>query len=105
MVQYVLKWNIRPVKTDYADWAKSAIQRTLAVPGVVEFGAFRPLTGSHQVVIYYQFIDLAAWTTWRESEAVQQVFDELYEYGSEVEMELWGPSPVVPQPLRPSQKS
>ena len=105
MVQYVLKWNIRPVKTDYDDWAKSAIQRTLAVPGVIEFGAFRPMTGSHQAVIYYQFMDVAAWATWREAEAVQQVFDELYEYGSDVEIELCGPSPVVPQPLRPSPKS
>ncbi len=41
MILYVVKWDIHPDKVDaYKEWAKSAIQRELSVPGVVEFRAY-----------------------------------------------------------------
>lgn len=51
MVLLVQKWDIHPDKLEaYTKWTESAIQRTLAVPGVVEFRAYRAATGPDQVL-------------------------------------------------------
>ncbi len=102
MVLFVMRWNIHPDKTDaYFEWTQSAIQRTLAVPGVVEFRAYRPATGTAQVVVTYEFIDMASWAAWQANEDIQQVVSELHTLATDVSRELWGPSPVVPEPVRP----
>lgn len=102
MVLYIMKWNIHPDKTaEYTAWAKGAIQRTVGAGGVTEFRAYRPASGSFQVVITLEFADMAAWATWHSTEVVQTVFVEMRTLANNVTTELWGPSPVVPQPIRP----
>ena len=104
MVLYVVKWDILPDKVEaYKQWAKSAIPQELAVPGVAEFRAYRPVTGSSQVVATYEFPDMAAWAAWQGHEDIQRIFDELHMYATNVSLELWGPSPVVPEPIRPGK--
>ena len=104
MVLYVLKWDILPDKKEvYTEWSPSAIQRTVAAPGVVEFRGYRPATGSSQVVVTYEFADMVAWSTWDAREDVQQVLNELCDFTTNVSLELWGPSPVVPEPIRPGK--
>ena len=104
MVLYVMKWDIHPDKVDaYLKWTESAIKRTLATPGVVEFRAYRPATGASQVVITYEFADMAAWAAWDSNEEIQKVFFELHSLALNVTLELWGPSPVVPAPIRPGR--
>ena len=98
MVLQVMKWNIHPDKAEaYLKWTESAIKRTLAVPGVVEFRAYRPATGASQVVTSYEFADMAAWAAW------QKVLAELRTLALNVNIEVWGPSPVVPAPIRPGK--
>ncbi len=102
MVLYVMKWNIHPDKKEaYLEWSQGAIQRTLAVPGVVEFRAYRPVSGASQVVVTYEFADMETWAAFYAHENVQKVLDELYTLAFNVTREVWGPSPVVPQPIRP----
>lgn len=102
MVLYIMKWDIHPDKGEaYLAWTKSAIQRTLAVPGVVEFRAYRSATGTSQAVVTYEFDDMAAWAAWQSNEDTQKVLDELHTLATNVSRELWGPSPVVPAPIRP----
>ncbi len=104
MVLYVSKWNINPDKVEeYGKWAQSAVQRLLAGPGVVEFRAYRGATGGHQVIVTFEFTDMAGWAAWQADEGVQQVNAELFVMGLNVTSELWGPSPVVPQPIRPGK--
>ncbi len=104
MVLAVMKWNIHPDKVEaYTKWTQSAIQRTLAAPGVAEFRAYRPATGSHQIVTTYEFTDLSAWAAWYSNEQVQKVLDELHTLGVDVTSEIWGPSPIVPKPIRPGK--
>jgi antibiotic biosynthesis monooxygenase (ABM) superfamily enzyme len=104
MVLYVIKWDIHPDKMeDYTAWAKSAIPRLLAVPGIVEFRAYRPATGSGQVVTTYEFSDYEAWSAWYSNKEIQQIIDERRAYVINDTSELWGPSPVVPAPIRPGQ--
>ncbi len=102
MVLYVMKWDILPDKVEaYMKWTEGAIQRTLAVPGVAEFRAYRPTTGASQVVVTYEFDDMATWAAWQTHEDTQKVLDELRTLAANVTIELWGPSPVVPKPIRP----
>ena len=104
MVLQVMKWNIHPDKVeDYLNWTESAIKRTLAVPGVVEFRAYRPATGASQVVTTYEFADMATWAAWQSDEDGQKVMDELRTLTLNVNIEVWGPSPVVPEPIRPEK--
>ena len=51
-----------------------------------------------------EFADLADWQAWYESEAVQSTLAEMAFVAVNLETELWGPSPVVPQPIRPVDK-
>ena len=104
MVLQVMKWDIHPDKVDdYSKWTESAIKRTLAVPGVVEFRAFRPVTGTSQIVTTYEFADMAAWAVWQSNEDLQKVINELRTLALNVNIEVWGPSPIVPEPIRPGK--
>jgi len=100
----VIRWDILPDKAEsYIQWIQSAIPRILAVPGIIEFRAYRPATGSSQVVVTFEFADLATWAAWYSNEEAQKVLNELYSYATNISLELWGPSPLVPEPIRPSK--
>ncbi|MBC7227358.1 MAG: antibiotic biosynthesis monooxygenase [Thermoflexales bacterium] len=103
MVLYVVKWDVHPDKAEaYEQFTQRAIQRTLAVPGVVEFRAYRPAAGASQALVTYEFADLATWAAWYAHEEAQNVLAELHTLALNVTTELWGPSPLVPRPIRPS---
>ncbi len=102
MVLYVLRWDILPDKAEaYLKWVYGAIKRVLAVPGVVEFRAYRPAAGGPQVTVTYEFGDFATWAAWYTNEECQKALDELRAYAANITTELWGPSPAVPKPIRP----
>ncbi|MCL4300626.1 MAG: antibiotic biosynthesis monooxygenase [Anaerolineae bacterium] len=105
MVLYVAKWDILPDKVEaYTKWVGGANQRQLAVPGVVEFRAYRAAVGTpQQVIVTYEFADMAAWAAWWANEDVQKTRNELRLYATGYSDELWGPSPVIPKPIRPGQ--
>jgi quinol monooxygenase YgiN len=104
MVLFVMKWDIHPDKSEtYLKWTESAIKRTVSGLGVVEFRAYRGATGASQVVITYEFADMPAWAAWYSNEDIQKVLTELHTVAFNVTTELWGPSPVVPTPIRPGK--
>ena len=102
MVLHVIKWDVHPDKVEeYTAWAKTALPRTLSVPGIAEFRGYRPVTGSSQVVTTYEFADLEAWSSWYTNEEIQNLMNERRKFTINETSELWGPSPVVPEPIRP----
>lgn len=101
MIAYVMKWDILPDVEKYTNWTASAIQRTLGAPGVVEFRAYRSIAGAQQAVATYEFADMASCAAWLENEDVLNVKAELATVATNVTCEIWGPSPVVPEPIRP----
>jgi len=52
-------------------------------------------------LVTYEFADLAAWAAFYAHEEIQKVLDELRTLTLNVTTELWGPSLVVPKPIRP----
>ncbi len=104
MVLYVTKYDIHPDKTEnFMEWTKSAISRLLAAPGLVEFRAYRPVAGAPQIVTTCEFADMTTWATWQAHQDVQDVLWELHTLAVNVSTELWGPSPVIPEPIRPDK--
>ena len=105
MVVYVLKYDIRPEKTEaFIKWAtESAIPRILKIPGLVEFCSYRPVTGAHQIASTYFFKDAAAVAAWLAHSEFDTITAELRSYAANVTGELWNPSPIVPEPLRPKK--
>jgi heme-degrading monooxygenase HmoA len=87
-------------KEKYLEWAKSFIQRTLEIPGVKEFRAYRTVVGGSEVMIMYEFEDMTTFAAWQD-----QCFDmihEGYDLCHDVSSELWGPESMVGgKPIRP----
>lgn len=101
MVLYVCKWDILPGKDeDYAEWSKTAMQRQFSIPGIKEFRAYRPVTGTYQTTVTYEFENFSSWAIWMENETVQEVNQELRNYAMNIKFDLLGPSPIVPEPIR-----
>lgn len=102
MVVYVMKWNIQPGAGEaYGAFTQRAVPATVGVPGVVEFRGYRPASGDHQVVVTYEFAEMEDWAGWYRDDDVQEALAELRNLAVDVKTELWGPSPVVPEPVRP----
>lgn len=101
MVLQVMKWDIHPDKVDeYMNWAQNAIKLTLSNPGVVEFRAYRPV-GGPQVATTVEFKNMKDWAAFFETEDAQKIMEEVHKLALNVSVEVWGPSPIVPEPLRP----
>ncbi len=104
MVLFMVKWDIHPDKTEaYLEWLKTSIPRTVGGPGVVEFRAYRGISGGSQVMATYEFANLEDWTRWYAHEDCQQVLSELYTLAQNVKTEIWWPSPTAPTPIRPGK--
>lgn len=102
MVLFATKYDINPDKVEaYNEWGKVAIPAILAAPGVVEFRGYRPVTGGSQVAVTIEFADLEAWAAWYADAGMQKIMQERYEFEINVIDELWGPSPIVPEPRSP----
>ena len=104
MVLAVIKWDIHPDKVEaYTKWVPTAIQRDLSgtgrggiprVPGVRRFAADR-----HDVRVHRcRGLGGVAIECRRAERAVGTV-----QLALNVTSEVWGPSPLVPAPVRPGK--
>jgi quinol monooxygenase YgiN len=104
MVLQVTKYDIHPDKLEaFQKWVEGAIKRCMSVPGVVEYRAYRGAAGAPQIVSTWEFADMSAWAAWSSSEDMQKLYAEAHTLAVNVTTELWGPSPVVPAPVRPGK--
>jgi len=104
MVESVLLYDLeRGVDLQaYAAWAKKTIGAVLRASGVVEFRASRNLLGSPHVRSISVWKTLADWEKFAESDVWKAAEAELRaKFATIIHVELWGPSPIAPEPLRP----
>jgi antibiotic biosynthesis monooxygenase (ABM) superfamily enzyme len=102
MVLFITKYDIHPDKIEaYNAWAKTAIPAVMKVPGMSEFRAYRPVTGGSQIVTVFEFADLTSWETFFSHDEYQRLLLERRAFILNEVSEVWGPSPLVPEPLRP----
>ena len=86
----------------YGEWAKKALEGILQAPGLVEFRANRNLLGDPQVRSTTVWRSLADWAKYNESNEWRALEEEARGFISNIKVEIWGPSPIVPEPIRPS---
>lgn len=86
----------------YAAWVKKALGIVLKQPGFVEFRAHRNLLGSPQVRTTTVWQSAAEWARFDEGDW-QTLELELRRMATQLRVELWGPSAMVPEPLRPQR--
>ncbi len=99
MMLYVLKWDVPPeCREAYAAWLVPAIERSLAVPGVIEYRAYATVAGPSRKVATYEFADLAAWQAWYSHPEVQRFFAEWHDLTTNRTRDLWGPEGFVVRP-------
>ena len=99
-VSYDLLSNID--QRAYAATVKKVVEVTMKASGVVEFRASRGLVAPAQVrgtTVWQTSTDWAKFVEgpWQQLEA------ELRTYATNIKLELWGPSPLITEPLRPAK--
>lgn len=87
----------------YLEYSKRAFQTLLQAPRIVEIRVHRSLLGSPQVKLTIVWQALADWAKFAESPERQKLESELLEFATNIDIGLWGPSPVMPEPLRPGK--
>jgi heme-degrading monooxygenase HmoA len=87
----------------YGELTKKAIGMVLKAPGLVEFRANRNILGSPQVRSTSVWQTLADWARFSESAQWPELEAEFRSFTTNLKVEIWGPSPVVPEPLRPGE--
>ncbi|MFC1541704.1 hypothetical protein ACFL50_04545 [Candidatus Latescibacterota bacterium] len=106
MVLYVVRFDIHPDKEkEYTKWIKNFLNLPLVVQGVEEFRGYRTLASTKgYIVATYQFKDLETWAKWRSHKEIVKFLEALNNYVTNMTFELWGPSIIVPEPIKPGSK-
>jgi len=105
MIENTMTYDFLP-GVDPQAWevfAKKAIGCILRAPGIVEFRASRNVLGTPQVCTTTVWNAVADWGAFAQSAEWDALQRELRTFVTNVRVELWGPSPVVPEPMRPSK--
>jgi heme-degrading monooxygenase HmoA len=87
----------------YGELAQKGIRMMLQAPGIVELRGHRNMLSSRQVRLTTVWETLADWAKFAESAERQVLESELRAFTTNINIELWGPSPVLPEPLRPGK--
>jgi hypothetical protein len=106
MIEANLTYDLLPNidMKSYGEWAKKTVESISKQPGMVEFHAKRNLLGSPQIRASTVWQSLGDWSKFAEENLWQTMQAELRMFATNVRVEIWGPSPVVPEPVRTTAK-
>jgi heme-degrading monooxygenase HmoA len=102
MIEIIATYDFFP-GVDQAAWAELATRGMgplLKAPGFVELRANRNMQGSPHVRTTYVFQSLGDWANYAESPDYRALEPEARNFMTNIEANIWGPSPVVPEPVR-----
>jgi hypothetical protein len=102
MIEVTVTWELRPgIDLEaYAAFAKNAVSTALQAPGIVEVRAQRGLLAP-QVRATYVWQSLADWGKFQETGDWQELMLAFNSFAANIDTQLWGPSPIMPEPVRP----
>ena len=84
----------------YSRLAKRATAMMVSAPGFLEFRAHRSLVGTPHVRRTSVWESLVHWAALAQSREFQEITAEFRTYVTNVDVQMWGPSPLVPHPIR-----
>ena len=98
-------WDYLPGmdKKAYAEFAKNAVATFMKAPGLIEFRANRNVLGSPQARATTVWKSLGDWAKFGETKEWATVQAQLRTFVTNIRVEIWGPSPLVPKPVRPGK--
>jgi heme-degrading monooxygenase HmoA len=85
----------------YTKVARTATQIMVSSKGFIEFRANRNLMGSPNVrrtSVWQSFADYAAMS---QSPEFQKITEDFRKFVTHIDVQIWGPSPISPEPIRP----
>lgn len=86
----------------YVEWAKKVWGIMAQQDGMMEFRANRNVLGSPQIRTVTMFRSLEDWAKFNQG-TWQTLQAELRMFATNIKIEIWGPSPVLAQPVRPAK--
>lgn len=104
MIEVHLAYDLKPdiEEEAYFNWIKQAIVPALKSEGIVEIRARRNVKESPAVLVTGVWKSMEEWTKFSQSESWNSLVDTLQTtFATNVRIEVWGPSPFLPDPLRP----
>lgn len=84
----------------YTSLTRRATAVMMAANGFIEFRAHRNLTGSPQVRRTSVWESLSHWAALAQTPEFQNITAEFRMYVTNLDVQLWGPSPLAPEPIR-----
>lgn len=84
----------------YTNLTRRATAVMMSADGFIEFRAHRNLTGSPQVRRTSVWESLTHWAEVAQTKEYQNLMTEFRLYVTNLDVQLWGPSPLAPEPFR-----
>ncbi len=105
MIEINIFFTLLPGKEQraYEELAKAVVAMALEAPGIIEVRGNRNMLGTPQVRFTTVWESLVDWARFNESREWQDAWAEMNPYLTDVVLEIWGPSPIVPEPMRPGE--
>jgi len=104
MIEVHLAYDLVPGVDEavYFNWIKQAIVPALKSEGIVEIRAHRNIKESPAVLVTGVWKSMDDWTNFSQSESWNSLVNTLQSsFATNVRIEVWGPSPFLPEPLHP----
>ena len=104
MIEVNLSYDLLPNfdQKAYTEWAKKTVGGILKASGLIEFRANRNMLGDPQVRSTSVWKTLADWANYVDSDEWKTREQEARGFVKNIKVEIWGPSPIVTEPLRPN---
>ena len=105
MIEVNMTYDLLPTinQKEYGEWAIKTVNTVMKAPGFVEFRANRNVLGSPQVRTISVWQSLADWASYSDSDEWRQLESEFRAFITNLHIEIWGPSPVMPETVRPGR--
>lgn len=84
----------------YAELVKRATRMIVESEGFVEFRAHRNLLGSPHVRRTSVWESLEVWAKLAQTPEFQDITSEFCQFVTNLDVQLWGPSPLTPVPIK-----
>jgi heme-degrading monooxygenase HmoA len=88
----------------YAEFAKKAVASFAKAPGLIEFRANRNVLGSPQARATTVWRSLNDWANYGATKEWKEIEAALRTFVTNIQVEIWGPSPLIPKPVRPGKQ-
>lgn len=85
----------------YANLARRATAMMKSAKGFIEFHANRNMIGSPHVRRTSVWESLSDWAALAQDPEFQKLTAEFRTYVTNLDVQIWGPSPITPEPIRP----